>query len=237
MGFDVYTGTLGSGKSLDATLQARTSLAAGKRVLCNYKIKVDDIYVNVTNKDMIIYYFNVLKYVFSSKKAVMPEYPKAHLTDGFTYVDTSKITVKYLLEYYKKYHEKNKESETLLIIDEASILFNARTWNEKERLLWLKFFKYSRKMGFDVILISQSLGDLDKQIRGLFDYEVLHRKLTSYKIFKFLSYFKIEYFIRIYIWISINQKDRAVFYRYKRSYKNLYDTFDLFLDIDEVFND
>lgn len=78
-----------------------------------------------------------------------------------------------------------REDSALLIIDEASVIFNARDWQgNKDRLDWIKFFAHSRKLGFSVILITQDLRSLDRQIRNLADVEVKH---VSWKGIPWLS--------------------------------------------------
>lgn len=56
----------------------------------------------------------------------------------------------------------------LLVIDEGSMILNARTWNDKDRDNVIKWFAMSRKLNWDIYLIIQHPSALDKQIRELF---------------------------------------------------------------------
>lgn len=59
----------------------------------------------------------------------------------------------------------SEEKAGLLIIDEAGIWLNARTWAGKEREAVIDWLTQSRKRYWDIILIAQSVHMLDKQVR------------------------------------------------------------------------
>lgn len=80
-----------------------------------------------------------------------------------------------LIDMSIRYGWNQKEGSCLLIIDEASVIFNARDWQKcVDRLKWIKFFAHSRKLGFEVILVTQDLRSVDRQIRNLADVEIKH---------------------------------------------------------------
>ena len=56
---------------------------------------------------------------------------------------------------------------SLLVLDELATWFNARTWNDKGRAGLLDWLVHSRKHGWDVILIVQSIETVDKQLTEL----------------------------------------------------------------------
>ena len=87
-----------------------------------------------------------------------------------------------LVDFSKAHYRERKfrESGILLVIDEAQLLFNARTWNDEERADWVYFFTNSRHFGFRVILICQFLEMLDKQIRSVIELEVQHRNMGNF---------------------------------------------------------
>lgn len=62
--------------------------------------------------------------------------------------------------------EKVCPEKSLLIIDEASLEFNSRSF-AKTNLALIEYFKMCRHYKNKVILISQTFGDTDKQIRDL----------------------------------------------------------------------
>lgn len=53
----------------------------------------------------------------------------------------------------------------LLIIDEAGPWLNSRTWADKQRAEIIDWMLHSRKRGWDIVLIAQAPGLLDKQVR------------------------------------------------------------------------
>lgn len=80
-----------------------------------------------------------------------------------------------------------REGAALLIIDEAPLYFNARSWmKDQDRKEWLKFFSLSRRFGYDIIMISQDLRMIDRQIRAMAEYEIRHIKFNAYSWLKWI---------------------------------------------------
>ena len=80
----------------------------------------------------------------------------------------------------------------LLILDEAATILNARTFQNEGRSDMIDWFLHARKLGWDLIFISQSLSMLDKQIRdALVEYLVVVRRFDRYRI-PFLAWFGIK---------------------------------------------
>lgn len=85
---------------------------------------------------------------------------------------------------------KTKEGQTVIIIDEAQQddLLNCRTWNRADRREWNDFFAVHRHYGFKIILITQSLQNIDKQTQKLIQLEYEHRNFGNFNGFtKLLS--------------------------------------------------
>lgn len=111
--------------------------------------------------------------------------------DRFEFWDNSDITVARLCQYAAAHHKRGVEGQCLLVIDEAECIFNSRDWNGKgvihsalkrnpeTRMDWIRFFSQHRKFGYNVILISQKDTMIDKQIRGLIEYDVKHIKMRN----------------------------------------------------------
>lgn len=97
-----------------------------------------------------------------------------------SYWDNSEITPQRLAAYALEHHKIGVEGQTLLIVDEAQVVYNCREFNSKDRMDWVKFFSQHRKLGFDVLLIAQNDRMLDRQIRTLIEDEVKHRKLNNF---------------------------------------------------------
>lgn len=145
----------------------------------------------------------------------------------FVYMSNDDLTVRKLLEFSRDHHKKNVESQTLVVIDEAGIKFNARQWQNKDRLQWLDFFSQHRKFGFDIILISQADIMLDKQIRAFIEINHNHRKMKNNGKIGFLLS-PVFTFCDVKFWYGINLRLGCDFFRYSRKIANLYDSYMLF---------
>lgn len=193
-----YSGTPGSGKSLHVAKDIYNRLNKSKypNVIANFTI----------NEKMI-----------KNKNA------------NYIYKDNSDLTVEFLLNYSVNNHTQGIENQTLVVVDECSVIWNAREWNKQTfsntRMEWLKFFVQHRKLGFNFILISQNDRQVDRQIRMLFEYEVVHRKLNNYKIGKFIP---VSSFIAINRWYGINEKLSSEIFFYRKKWGRFYDSYGTF---------
>jgi zona occludens toxin len=99
------------------------------------------------------------------------------------YVDEDQMTPELLRDHAERYHVVGRESQGLVIVDEAHRLLNSRAgWNEgpeeqRKRRELLRFFSEHRHFGYDVILVAQADLMLDKQVRFLIELEVQHFRL------------------------------------------------------------
>lgn len=62
---------------------------------------------------------------------------------------------------------ESEEKAGLLVLDEGALIFNSRTWNDKDRQKVVEWLVNSRKLKWDVYIIIQHLSALDKQIREM----------------------------------------------------------------------
>lgn len=149
-----------------------------------------------------------------------------NLKGKYFYIDNSNITVDFLVRYAEKYHELGKENQTLVIVDECSVLFNPRDYSNKNRSVWLSFFAQHRKYGFNFILVAQMDRQIDRQIRGCIETEIKHRKANNYNIFWMLPF---PIFVAIEYWYGINTKVSHIFFMYKKKFgADFYNSFMLF---------
>lgn len=208
----MYTGTPGSGKSLHCAEVIYNALLRGRGVIANFDINLD---------------------VFKQ----LPK-RKTKKLGTFLYMDSFKMSPRFFCEYALKNHKRNKkghivEGQTILVIDECQILFNARGWQAPDRVTWSTFFQQHRKYGYDVILITQFDRLIDRQIRCVIEYEVIHRNVSNYKTFGFilglLSGGKL--FIAITQYYCLHDKVDSRFFRLNKRFLRLYDSYKLF---DEV---
>lgn len=195
---NLLSGTPGSGKSLDAAQRLYFWLGTGKPAVCNFEINLD---------------------LIPGKKE-----------KKFYYKDNSELTPDFLIDFSKQYFsgKRPKEDSILLVIDEAQLIFNARSWDAKGRDKWLKFFTMHRHYGYLVLLLAQFDRMLDRQIRCLIEYEYIHRKVSNFgwkgKIISILALGNL--FVSVKVWYPLNEKVGSEFFRAKRRYYRLYDTFD-----------
>ena len=158
----------------------------------------------------------------------LSKYPKAN----YTYVPNYELTPEYLMNYSREYFKGKpiREGRILLVIDECQLMFNSRDWQQKGRNEWLSFFTQHRKFGYDVTLIAQFDRMIDKQLRGVIEYEYVHRKLSNYgfggKIMSLL--FGGNTFVVVQMWYPLKLKIGQDFVHARKRFFSIYDTFGTF---------
>lgn len=157
----LFTGTPGSGKSFHAAKLIYNKLLRKCGIICNFPV----------NKDAVN-----IRWLFRMK---LSKRKKSRVKADFVYKKNDDLTPRFLVDYAKKNHKFGKESQTLVIIDEAQLMFNSRSWARSDRKDWIAFFSQHRKYGFDIILITQDDRMLDRQIRALIEVETRHRKVQN----------------------------------------------------------
>lgn len=146
-------------------------------------------------------------------------------------VNNLDLTVDYLIDFAVQHHKPSVRAQTLVVIDEASIKFNSRDFNMKDRMGWINFFANHRHFNFDVILITQQDRMLDRQIRGLIETEYKHRALKNYKFFGFLLNLIFRgCFMCVEVWYPCKLRNGSVFSVFNRKIASCYDTMGLFVD-------
>lgn len=212
MTIELYTGFVGSGKSFCATKLAINIIDAPlskKYVIANFPIRAKR---------------KLFHFIYKDEK-------KYHPLRRWIYKPNEELTVDYLINKSLEMGWNKKESSCLLIFDEASIPFNARTFNRKDRLDWIKFLSQSRKFGYDVIFITQDARMIDKQIRALCEYEVVHKKLNNMFALSWLSLLRLTVFAQVKYWNGTNARytrGQLRLIRYNKKVAARYDTLRLF---------
>lgn len=195
----LYSGTPGSGKSLRAAYKLIESIKIGKSVIANFPI--DETYFK----------------------------PRKKPYGNFDYVNNQELTVDFLKTYAKLFHEPYREHQTLLIIDECASIFNSRSWDKGDRQEWIYFFQQHRKLGYDVILISQNDRLIDRQIRAFIETEWKHRAIKNYKTFGFLlSSFTGGMFCAVEYWYGMHLRCGSEMFFINRKKAKIYDTYKIF---------
>lgn len=210
MTISIYSGSVGSGKSYHSIETGLEMVQVKKKhVIANFPISAP----KKRTKRGIAKWENILS--------------RWHYED--------EITVEYLMALSFENEWFGHESSCLVMIDEAGILFNSRDWqHEREnRQKWIKFLSQSRKFGYDFIFICQMDRMIDKQIRGLVEYEVKHLKANNAKMLKFLSAFKVTMFLYVNKWYQTKMKGNVSISFYRSRIADRYDTMKIF-NLDEL---
>lgn len=225
-----YTGTPGSGKSLHIAKTIYEKLRNGVNVISNVNIDVSKIPLK-NGKPLGAFIYVPFNDWYNNAYYKVDKYGHyTPCTDVFSYIDG-------LYNFSKMYHVtgydgKMKEHQTLLVLDECQELFNPRSWNKKDRLIWIRFFRIHRHLGYDCLLSSQDDKSIDKQIRPVLQTQVLHRKLSNYKLFgKILSFpFGGNLFICIesmYGMAKKNAKIKSYFMIGEHKYFDIYNSYEV----------
>lgn len=197
----LYSGTPGSGKSMHAAMDIINRLNYQKRpVIANFEI--NDKVVKKISRGL------------------------------FNYLSNADFTPEYLYMYAGDYWKKRRpvEESILVVIDEAQLLFNSRSWNQKERMDWIEFFSQHRHYGYKIILIAQNDRMIDRQIRSLIEIEVIHRKIGNAGFWgKLISLpFCGKLFIAVSRYYGLNETVGSKWYRVNRKACRLYDSYKRF---------
>lgn len=104
--------------------------------------------------------------------------------DNVAVMDLRDIKPKLLMAFSLWYFNGHpfKENSLLLVIDEAQLLFNSRTWDSEDRFDWLEFLSQHRHYGYKVVLVAQDISMIDKQFRCLCEYDCRHTAAGSISI-------------------------------------------------------
>lgn len=228
---ECYTGVPGSGKSYHTAKRIYDALRSGQNVITNLAINTNLIIPKSQKKPLGQYiYVPNQQWIDSSVYLKSPLGGKIPCKDVYSYI--------YGLENFAlQFHKRNKrgqmyEHQTLLILDECQTIFNPRSWNRKDRLSWIYFFTTHRHLAYDVILITQDDKMIDKQIRALLQYQVLHRNVSRYKKFgKILALpFGGNLFMTITSMYGMSKKDAHIKSKFlfgSDFYFSLYDSYTL----------
>lgn len=218
----LYSGTPGSGKSFHIADKVANGALVGRQYICNFPVDLEDFSIRLIFRLMAKHkcfekLFSKIPHHITHRKIKAPP----------IYLDTSDITVKWLIDYAEQNHSVGKEGQTTVVIDEAGIKFNCRSFSDKDRQPWLDFFAKHRHYGFDFILISQSDRQLDRQIRYCIEQEYKHYKLANFNWFgRFLSWIAGGgLFIVHEYWYGFHgERNGTDVIRYSRRVAGIYDT-------------
>lgn len=206
-----YSGTPGSGKSLSAAKDILQILPLGKNIITNMNIDVNRINELLKRKKRL------------GKLIQVP------ITD---------MTPQLFYNFAIQNHKPKVEGLTYIIIDEAQLIIGPTVMklktqeNRHYRQDWLDFFTQHRHAGFHIILISQFDRLIEPQIRTLFEYNVVHKKINNVGTFGFiLRILKIPLFLRIEKWYGNNLVLAKTWFTFNKKYASVYDSFSRFTSL------
>lgn len=199
----IYTGTPGSGKSLHVVRDLWEKYNWGGTIITNIVL-------------------NLPKAMFAK-------------TANYIHIDLWEMEpddlIKISEEYYTTHNIKSfpDEDRLLLVLDECQLIFNARAWNDKSRVRWLRFFTQHRKYGYKIILVTQIAKMIDAQIRGLCEYEVIHRKSSNMGwkgMFMQIVTLSFPLYVAVTMWAAGGLKEKldAKLFRGSRRIYRMYNT-------------
>lgn len=196
---NLYSGTPGSGKSLHLAKEIASRMKMGRVVIGNFPINKDAIRGKVKGD-----------YIFIDNFNLKPD-----------------VLLKFSMDMSKRLGRRLKEGEILLIIDEAQLLFNCREYDKGDRGAWLSFFTQHRHYGYDIVMAAQFDRMIDRQIRSLFEYETVHRKIKNAGLFGYvLSLFTFgRLFVCVERWYPMKQRVSSTFYIARAWQFKFYDSY------------
>lgn len=113
----------------------------------------------------------------AGKSTLAVKLARKHLKQGWTVYSTDYIQGCYKLDV-NDLNTLMAPARSLLIIDEASLKMNSRDF-ARLKLSLIEYFKMSRHCKNKIIMISQTFGDTDKQIRDLSTHVYFVRKILN----------------------------------------------------------
>lgn len=169
----MFSGTPGSGKSLDVARTIKIWLNRKKRVISTCHIDVRLCFLNF-----------ISKFVFEITRGKVLVFDSDNpLAKNFTYINIYDITPKYLIDYAMKHHKPGVEKQTLVVFDECVSIFSPEKCVGQFWLEWQHFFQYHRHLGFEIILVPQSTALLARKVKEFAEFEVRHRAMKNANFF------------------------------------------------------
>jgi len=194
---EVFEGRLGGGKSYSAVYRMICHLALGGTICTNVEIIWDAIVRFVANR-------------FGLQLENDQYIP---LLDEQVY------------EFHKYTPSGTPELPVLVVLDEAHLHFNARDFaqTDKKYRETLTFLTQSRKVSTDIIFISQSIFNMDKQFARLVQYVWRFRDMSKWRIpglgimspFKGILAVQFDYDGKTVLQRQFVNKDKGIFGCYK----------------------
>lgn len=160
--------------------------------------------------------------------------------DNVAVLDLKEIKPDMLMAFSLQYFENRRfrENELLLVIDEAQLLFNSRSWADKDRYPWLEFLSQHRHYGYKVVLVAQDITMIDKQFRCLCEYDVRHTAAGSISVVtRALALVGLKLTCAKYYFFESDVLIMRDFYRISKRVYRHYDTRQNLVNVENAFSD
>lgn len=190
-----FIGTIGSGKTYHALERIIEHLKKGKYVIANFPLTFPPGMIRKGYADRFLYL------------------PTEHLEDESGIAIFMKMSQEYDFDEFKNL--------CLVVLDEAGDVFPPNQSTSELQRTWKKFFKLSRHMGYDFILIMQDETEINKTIAKCMEYKVVHRKANN--IFPF-SLLPFTLFMHVTYWKQSRQRLKSGSTIFVKSFSKLYNT-------------
>lgn len=150
---------------------------------------------------------------------------------SFVLLENKDLRPEVLIELSRRYFEQHKFAEGTinLYIDEAQVIFGNRDWQKNGD--WIAFFTQHRKLGYDVKIVCQNHEMIDKHIRSVIEYEIVHKKANNVgwvgRLFSVL-FLGHPVFCAVKYWYGQKMRLSAEWFVGRKRYYKLYDSYKLF---------
>lgn len=207
-----FTGVPGGGKSLHAAQIMYDSIMYKDRLVIS----------NVRISDSFLHKRCTCSPLRRFKKEPLPPH---------FYIPNNELDPHEIIQMSQAWYSKKPFSESgiLLVIDEAQLVFNSRSWFEKGRQDWIYLFTNSRHFGIKVILICQMLEMLDKQIRGCIEIEYIHRDMKHFGVIGRIITLLVggKLFVVVGKYLGVKQQISSEYVLGRRMMYDFYDSYEV----------
>ncbi len=203
-------GTKGSGKTLFSIMVIKEYLLQGRKVAVNFDLNLE--------------HFD------------FPKDVKIDVSLVYRIPNIPRVSDLRAIGYARDIPTTDESDNGLLVLDEAAVLFDSRSWSQKGRKEVIIWLRNGRKYGWNIDYLVQDIDSLDAQIRQSFcDYLVSCSRLdrlsipyVGWLLNLFMLGLPKAHFARIYLGKSKDStKDQTVWYKGKNLYR-CYNTNEIF---------
>ncbi|AKL97379.1 hypothetical protein CACET_5p00060 (plasmid) [Clostridium aceticum] len=229
-----YSGTPGSGKSLNIARYIWIKVRHAKQNIILVNMTVNREYLITSKLKQLVNKIR-LKLKLKPINTKLKDYGKIYS------IRLDQLNTKFLEDYAMKFHMVGIEGQSKIIIDEAQLIWSPTVMKNKKQVdpnyreRWIEFMTLHRHLGFDMIIISQFDRLIDAQIRCLFEYNHIHRKVNNFCIGYWLNLFKIKVFAEVQYWYGVRARIGVNFFAItpwtSKHYRKIYNAHKRFSDL------